>query len=236
MLGTPAKLRRDVSQALRSPETTATLRNETRGRFDMRNAHRASIGAVNVFKRRQEEEGQETAVSFLVDMSSSMMGQNIRSAVSLALHLGDAAKACSCPFEVLGFLSPKSNPNGPTAGLLEVKAFRDPWQEARGWVGSMVSAASGGTSMMPAIPDAAARLRNQHGVSRRILIVLTDGEDGWPRQSVRAAVKGAVAQGVEVVMLGIGTSVTHLGVPHVNVTSLEDVAKDGLKALVAVLK
>ena len=231
MIATPAKLRRDVTKALRSPEALDNLRRESRGRFDMRDVTRASAGAVNVFRRREESPGQSTAVALLLDMSSSMIGPGIRNAVALALHLGDACKACSVPFEVLGFTQPAHAPN-PQSGILEAKSFRDPWPEAREFVASMANAVSGGTAMMPAMIDVAKRLRARKGVSRRIMIVLTDGEDGFSYASIRAAAKNALARdGVETIMIGAGTDVARLGLPHVNVWNLRDVAQEGLTAL-----
>jgi cobalamin biosynthesis protein CobT len=208
----PAKLRRDVTKAVRSPERTSVARHETKGRYDNRASARALAGAVNVFRRREEEEGREAAVSFLIDLSSSMSGKPIETAVALALHLGDALRAASVPFEVMGFTMP-GHLSTPKAGLTVAKAFGDPWQDARPYVGALVNAPSGGTSMMPAIVGASKRLRAKTGVTRRILLCL-----------------------VEVVMIGCLEDVSAYGPRHVNVMNLRDVTTDGLGALVDVLE
>jgi hypothetical protein len=233
LIPTPAKLRRDVTRALKSPDMAANHRHEARGRFDMRDVSRAQAGAVNVFRRREETPGENTAVALLLDCSSSMQGGTMQGAVALALHLGDACKAASIPFEVLGFISPRDlRFDRPTASLLEVKSFRDPWQAARAVTAAMVNAPSGGTSMMPAMIDTAKRLKARSGVTRRVMIVLTDGEDTWARQSIRAAAKTALARdGVETLIIGAFMDVKPLGLPHVNVSSLKALASKGLEAL-----
>jgi cobalamin biosynthesis protein CobT len=235
LIPTPAKLRRDVTRALRSPDLTLNHRHETRGRFDMRDVSRAQAGATSVFRRREEALGENAAVSFLIDLSTSMRGSCIEATTALALHLGDACKASNVPFEVLGFLSPPPRARRsaqPTSILMEVKSFRDPWQEARPYVASLIHAPKGGTSMMPAMIDVAKRLRAKAGVSRRVMLVLTDGEDGWSAGSARAAAKTALTRdGVETLVIGALTDVKHLGLPYVNVTSLRELATQGLEAL-----
>ena len=233
LIPTPAKLRRDVTRALKSPDMATNHRHEARGRFDMRDVGRAQAGAMNVFRRREEAPGENTAVALLLDCSSSMQGGTMQGAVALALHLGDACKAASIPFEVLGFISPRDlRFDRPTANLLEVKSFRDPWQAARAVTAAMVHAPSGGTSMMPAMIDTAKRLKARSGVTRRVMIVLTDGEDTWAKQSIRAAAKTALARdGVETLIIGAFMDVKPLGLPHVNVTSLKALASKGLEAL-----
>jgi hypothetical protein len=233
LIPTPAKLRRDVTRALKSPDMATNHRHEARGRFDMRDVGRAQAGAVNVFRRREEAPGENTAVALLLDCSISMQGGTMQGAVALALHLGDACKAANIPFEVLGFLCPRDvRFERPTANLLEVKSFRDPWQATRAVTAAMVHAPSGGTSMMPAMVDTAKRLKARSGVTRRVMIVLTDGEDTWAKQSIRAAAKTALARdGVETLIIGAFMDVKPLGLPHVNVSSLKALASKGLEAL-----
>jgi len=113
-----------------------------------------------------------------------------------------------------------------------VKSFRDPWQSARAVTAAMVHAPNGGMSMMPAMIDTAKRLKARSGVTRRVMIVLTDGEDTWAKQSIRAAAKTALARdGVETLIIGAFMDVKPLGLPHINVTSMKALASKGLEAL-----
>ena len=61
-IGSPAKLRRHLTMAVKSPERVSNERHQVSGRLDMRNLVGLATGASNVFKRRVEEEGREAAV------------------------------------------------------------------------------------------------------------------------------------------------------------------------------
>ena len=102
-IASPAKLRRHLTMAVKSPERVAHERYQVSGRLDLRNLVGLSIGAPNVFRRRVEEEGREAAVSILMDVSGSMSGERIAAAKAMALHMGDALKAAGVKFEIAGF-------------------------------------------------------------------------------------------------------------------------------------
>lgn len=234
-LRSPAKVRRDVTKAVRAPDLLDVEHYHTRGRFDARAYVRVDAGAVNVFRRRTDTPGQTAAVSLLLDLSGSMSGERAEAAACLALHLGDALKAAAVPFEIAGFI--RARGEGAAHGLVMAKDFRTTWTDARDAVGALSAAATGGTAMMPGIKAMAARLRARAGVSRRILLVLTDGQDGFSAGSNKAAIKAADAMGVEVIGLGMFYDASHVfgASRHVLVSSLADVSAKGLSALVDVL-
>lgn len=235
LLSTPAKLRRDITRAVRSPEQLDTEHYQTRGRFDARAFARVETGAENIFRRRSESMGQTAAVSLLIDLSQSMQGERIRTASCLALHLGDALRAAAVPFEIAGFIC--AGAVSSAHGLIMAKTFRDPWQgEARDRTGALSLAARGGTAMMPAIMAMSERLQRRSGVTRRILLVLTDGADGFTDGSVKASIAAAEARGVEVVGLGMLHDASHVFARHVPINDLSTVARDGLGALLDVLR
>ena len=120
-------------------------------------------------------------------------------------------------------------------GIIVAKSFRDGWADARDRAGAMALAAKGGTAMMPGIITMANRLRARGGVSRRVLIVLTDGEDRYNPNSNRAAIAAAEAHGVEVVGLGMCHDASHIFTRHVLINDLNAVADRGLGALLDVL-
>ena len=233
-LSTPAKLRRDITRAVRSPEQFDNEHYQTRGRFSARSFARVETGAENIFRRRTESIGQTAAVSLLIDMSNSMSGYLISSAACLALHLGDALKAAAVPFEIAGFTCNGSG--GASHGLIVAKGFNEPWQgEARNRAAGLARAARGGTAMMPAIMAMSERLQRRAGVTRRVLIVLTDGEDGFTNGSVKASIAAAEAKGVEVIGLGMFHDASHVFKRHILIDDLDAVARDGLGALLTVL-
>jgi len=228
-ISTPARLRRHVTQAVRSPDLEDLERFQTRGRLDRRAWTRMEAGAENIFRRRSETIGQNCAVSLLLDLSDSMKHHRaIDAAASLAIHLGDALKAAAVPFEVLGFTSVPS--------ILVIKGFDLPWQVARPMMGNISTLPDGGTAMLPGMMAASNRLLAMGRVSRRILLVLTDGDDDYTVQANRACIRAQEARGVEIVGIGIGRhDVSGVFKRFINVRSLADVAAKGLDALVAVL-
>jgi hypothetical protein len=235
-LSTPAKLRRDVTRAVRSPDLSDIEHYQTKGRFDRRAYTRAEAGASTVFRRMSEAKGQAAAVSLLLDLSSSMAGERAIVATCLALHLGDALKAASVPFEIGGFVTPHGH--GGNNGVHLIKRYEDGWIGTRDQVTLMTNMPTGGTAMLPGMKFMVDRLVKRGNVSRRILLVLTDGEDNYSRESNRAMVKAARAKGVEI----IGIGVQHDASPafgkanHIHVPNLTTVATDGLTGLVKALE
>ena len=191
----PAKLRRHLTAAVKSPERVAVDRRQVSGRLDMRNLVGLSIGSPNVFKRRVEEEGREAAVTLSIDVSGSMAGDRLRAAKALALHMGDALKAAGVKFEICAW-----------DDIVEVipKPF------AKGWSVETQRAVAGlktmsGTGMLPAMKAAAERLLKVGNVTRRILLVMTDGADSYAMEANSALCKFYAARGVEIVGIGLQT-------------------------------
>ena len=223
----PAKLRRHLTAAVKSPERVAVDRRQVSGRLDMRNLVGLSIGAPNVFKRRVEEEGREAAVTLSIDVSGSMSGERLRAAKALALHMGDALKAAGVKFEICAW-----------DDIVEVipKPF------AKGWATDTQRAVAGlkcmsGTGMLPAMKSAAERLLKVGNVTRRILFVLTDGADSYAPEANMALCKFYASRGVEIVGIGLQT----YGVKSVfngkavEVWNMRELSEKGLAQLVSVL-
>jgi hypothetical protein len=248
-LSTPAKLRRDVTLAVKSPERVGRDRRQTTGRMDMRLAAQMRAGSQNVFSRRHDETGVQAAVSLLVDMSSSMRGERAKAAAALALHLGDALKTAGVKFEIGGYYQMNSREDGACRARLGFcKEMNAGWtQEARGRTAALASMPNGGTATMPAAKEMARRLLNERNATRRILLVLTDGQDCYSPESMKACRDYYAKLGVEIVALAIMINENGAG-QHVklllkrsfgkNVTfvdNLSQIASAGLHELVTVL-
>jgi Mg-chelatase subunit ChlD len=223
----PAKLRRHLTAAVKSPERVAVDRRQVSGRLDMRNLVGLSIGAPNVFKRRIEEEGREAAVCITMDISGSMAGNRLRAAKAMALHMGDALKAAGVKFEIAAW-----------DDIVEIIA--KPY--AKGWSTETQRAVAGlkclsGTGMLPAMKAAAERLLKVGNVTRRIMLVLTDGADSYAMEANSALCKFYAARGVEIV--GIGLQTHGIAGPFngkaVSVWDTSDLSAQGLKQLVRIL-
>ena len=194
-IASPAKLRRHLTLAVKSPERVGVERRQVSGRLDLRNLAGVMSGSETVFRRRVEDEGREAAVGLLLDVSGSMKGERLAAAKAMALHMGDALKAAGVKFEIAAFDDNQ---------LWTPKPFAKAWSnDTRRAVAGLLTA--GGTSMLPAMKMCAERLLKVGGVSRRILLVLTDGDDNFPAEANAALCAWYKARGVEIVGIGLLT-------------------------------
>jgi uncharacterized protein YegL len=227
IITSPAKLRRHLTLAVKSPERVSKDRFQTSGRLDMRNLVGLTIGAPNVFTRRIEDEGREAAVSLLIDISGSMQGFRLQCAKALALHMGDALKAAGVKFEIAAF---------------DDRFILTPKPMTKGWNTETKRAVAGlkclsGTAMLPAIKQAAERLAKTANVTRRILMVLTDGQDSFSATANAAHCAHLRRRGVEVIGIGLQTSglaLTFNGA-IVSVQDASQLSTQGLATLVKTL-
>jgi hypothetical protein len=194
-IASPAKLRRHLTQAVKSPERVGVERRQVSGRLDLRNLSGIMSGSETVFRRRVEEDGREAAVGLLLDVSGSMKGFRLQAAKAMALHMGDALKAAGVKFEIAAF---------DDCQLWTPKPFAKAWSnDTRRAVAGLQTA--GGTSMLPAMKTCAERLLKVGGVSRRILLALTDGDDSFPAEANAALCAWYKTRGVEIVGIGLLT-------------------------------
>ena len=224
---TPAKLRRHLTLAVKSPERVAFDRHQVSGRLDLRDSVGLATGAPNVFKRRIEEEGREAVVSFLIDISGSMKGERLKAAKALALHMGDALKAAGVRFEIVAF---------DDTCVITPKPMNKGWaDETKRAVASMQ--AMNGTAMLPALKLCAERLLKAGNATRRILLALTDGQDGYAQEANTALCRYYRARGVEII--GIGLQAGRVGGNFddkaVSVRDCSALSRTGLSELVKVL-
>ena len=195
VIASPAKLRRHLTLAVKSPERVGVERRQVSGRLDLRNLSGIVSGSETVFRRRIEDEGREAAMTFLLDVSGSMKGERLRAAKAMALHMGDALKAAGVKFEIAAF---------DDNTIWTPKPFAKAWSnDTRRAVAGMLTA--GGTAMLPAMKQCAERLLKVGAVSRRILLVLTDGQDGYPAEANAALCAWYQTRGVEIIGIGLMT-------------------------------
>jgi Mg-chelatase subunit ChlD len=196
IIPSPARLKRHVTLAVKAPERVGYERFQTSGRLDMRNAVAIALHSPNAFRRRIDEAGREAAVTLLVDVSSSMAGNRIMQARALALHMGDALKAAGVKFEIATFSAATG------VNMTYPKAMAKPWNmTTRQHVAAMRP--TGGTLMLPAIKICGARLEATPHVTRRVMLVLTDGADSYSGEANAMNCNIWRARGVEVFGLGL---------------------------------
>jgi cobalamin biosynthesis protein CobT len=227
----PGILRDQVSRLIRADERHGTERYRSTGRLDRRALTRMSMDAQNVFTRRTMAEGVDTAIMFLLDGSGSMDTADdgavtrFTNASLLALHLAEAAEAARGICNVSGFFGIQE-----LVHIATYKPFHGPLDV------DLLASGKGctATPLSPAILVARDALLAEQA-TRRILIVLTDGECDYGVECTQAAVKMAESKGIEVLGIGLGLDVSKVFTKHVNVTDMGEVATQGLEALVRML-
>jgi nitric oxide reductase activation protein len=156
-----------------------------------------------------------------------MAGHPLQCAKALALHMGDALKAAGVKFEIAAF---------------DDRFLVTPKPMAKAWSNETKRAVAGlkclaGTAMLPAIRQAAERLLKAANVTRRILMVLTDGADSYSASANAAHCAHLRRRGVEVIGIALyapGLDRTFNGAV-VNVSNASQLSTQGLASLVKTL-
>lgn len=212
-----ASLRTRLLRLLSSKERWGWDGGRMSGRFDRRAASRMMAGSESVFKRRWEAEGINTAVSILIDGSSSMCGKEIVMCQSLCIALADICEKAGAALEINMFVSGPTTPGEydrdmygdhvgergdgiyAPAALVEFKSWDKKSNPAD--LRTIASVPFGGT------PDAHAVYSVIKGIAsrpepRKIVMVLTDGQGGV--NTVRHSVDMAEKMGIAVFAFAIG--------------------------------
>ncbi|WP_411508219.1 vWA domain-containing protein [Brucella anthropi] len=228
-----AKLRLDIKNFVSAPERVSFERYLEAGRLDTRLAAKMRAGSTRVFKRRQEDEGQNAAVMFLTDISPSMSGGQDVSAAVLAIHMVEAIEQAGSPVCVAAFddRTAKADARIRIAKPFNKRARACAWEMA-----NLADFKSNGTNMSPAILQAAKRLKAVNA-TRHILFVLTDGECTHGKGTTKQCAKLAEAMGVEVIGFGVGCDVRSAFPTAIRVSSdMNEIARTGLSVLAKTLK
>lgn len=198
-------LKAQLYRILKAPEVCGWDGGALGGRFDGKRAPRMFAGSEQVFKRRWLSEGIDTAVSIVIDMSSSMNGGAIGAAVDLAFTIADACEGARADVEVVGFKSNQyygKNGGGSgldgnyvageynsTATLVVAKRFNQKLAKVAHHFAFIKKCASGGTPDYTAVKGVCEQM-SQLPHQRKVVIVITDGigeagYGGWDEQRGR---------------------------------------------------
>ena len=242
---TSARLRNDIRRLVRSPDREEIERRRPNGRFDRKMLASAIAGTETVFRRRQEVDGTTAAVSLLIDLSTSMSGNRIQAAASLAVNLTEIIERAGASIEVGGFLPDDHSvyelisKQVPVSGRLKIFKTRSENTRqfaTRRQLGMIRYAANGNTRMAPALLEMGNRLR-QAKANKRILIVLADGNCDLGDDVVRAATRLLEAYGILVIGVGIFDDMSKMTPRHnLSIYDLYDLANHGLGALLKELR
>ncbi|HFL7941977.1 VWA domain-containing protein (plasmid) [Pseudomonas fulva] len=240
-LGRKAQVLASKLQGLLMQQEEAESFTTTRGQLGQNHLYRLGLGDVRVFTQSEEVERPTTAVSVVVDLSSStqdeadkkfakgekvqfeaaMAPSTLRSILESVVLLEKVFDQIGCPREVLGF-APKS---GELMSM--VRCFGDNTQTAINRIGGLRKMAGGGhTPIGEAVFHAGRRLLT-HEANRKVMFVLTDGAPGNVEKAVEMT-RFCESGGIRVVYLVIGEKVrtdwlTTAGIPFAVAKSCSEV-------------
>lgn len=166
-----------------------------KGKIDNRRIATVKTGNTRIFKEKKISEKRDTAVTFLVDMSGSMGGQPIRTAMTSVLFFLEVLQLARVKSEVLGFTVARYLPDSindhvreirwgaapdfsryEPLRIFEVKKFNEPYNLAvKQRIGSYRSIPMSNNVDGECVEYAYQRLL-QRREKRRILFVLSDGQ------------------------------------------------------------
>ena len=228
-----AVLSGQISRLLVAPERSWTTHRETSGRLDRRALARVGTGALDVFSRREEQAGVDTALMVLVDGSGSMkVSGRMETAMVTAWHIASAADTAGARVAVYVFYTGEVS-----AKLYPIVEFGESVRARAGGFPHVIP--QGFTPLSPAILGAAELLMGEALATRRILMVLTDGDCDLGNARVTEACDIARAWGVEVVGIGIDAPAVAAAFPQgrsVNVRDLSQLGATGLGVLCDLLE
>ncbi|MFW6118824.1 MAG: cobaltochelatase CobT-related protein [Planctomycetota bacterium] len=256
-----AGLRRRLLQTLLGRRETRWLGDRTRGRLDPRSLHRlAAARSARVFRQRTESATGRTACTLLLDLSSSMAGQQLDLCRQLALVFSESLSRLAFPTEIIGFSTLDDDRREEIAGELGIeldevsqrytrvvplyhavfKRFDEPWRTAASRMGHLHARAL--TPLGESLLFAGRRLASRPE-SRKVLFCLTDGlpvvgalEEGVTLEHACRAVGRLEAAGIEPVGIGIQeNSVEEIFDSHAVISHLGDLLRGFMKKLCAVL-
>ena len=187
-------MRTSVKRIIQSPDRVKHARRLETGRFDVRAAGRAKIGAKDVFKRRRDSKGHKAAVAITLDNSYSM-GRDTADQAALAIHLAECIEQAGCKLGVFGF---KGNQT-----IAYIKRFDQAVKKALPAFVWADNNDTGSTPLSETMLRASGELAKQDATAH-VLFVLTDGGDNNGKGAMDAACKFARARGQTVIGVCIG--------------------------------
>ena len=210
------------------------------GRLSATGMIRAACGSDDVFERRSVLSGVDSAVSVLVDCSGSMSGPRLTAARDTAAVLTTTLARCSgVRTAVYSFTTGSHNDDVgnlgralrdaareddlelgldqvtplPKLSSVSVERFKTFNEQPAALLGRIMHMhANGGTPTCEALQIVADDLAKQ-SAGRRVLILITDGDDGRPALLAKV-VNRIMATGTIVLAIGIGSDVCTDAFPH----------------------
>jgi cobalamin biosynthesis protein CobT len=248
-----AALRGAITNLLVAPEMCGWDNGFSSGRFDRRSVSRMMAGNENVFERRWESEGIDTAVSILIDCSGSMVHARIGAAHDVTNMLAEIFDRAGVSFGVYGFTSgggrnyyklysetdingnsassnmPRRDKTSDPAVLYDFKPYGKKLSACREAMDAIFTTAGGCTPDLSAINYVGNELLLRPE-RRKIMFVISDGQ-GDDRDVVRARVECLQKAGIDVIGIGIEYNVDDVFDYCVTVNSVSELSAASFKQI-----
>jgi len=258
MRGAVGVMSRKLAYALKTSTESTIESGYKRGRLDTKSMSRVVTSAArNVFSRKVEGEAVDTAVTLLVDLSSSMNDKaaiKINACAEAVIATAEALTGTGCTFEVLGFNEywatedEKKNIPGTYARtaptkIYVLKSFSESLTSAMPNLGAIQELAHGYTNDTQAVLMAGFGLSKREE-RRKIMIVFTDGSPyyhgnvggGICERTLRDAVDVITKTGVEIVGVGILTDhVQNFYPKSIHISDTSELSKSFITSLTNIL-
>jgi hypothetical protein len=213
---------------------------EESGRVDRKAFPRFATGDENIFSRRTRREGNDSAVSILLDLSASMSQKGIEHAQRVVIHLGSLLDSCRAQWACTGYYTlnveyimknDEVESSLENVSFIEIKTFKQSTLQAAAELGSLQKLCYGKT------PDFAAPILHLReidalSVRKKVLILLTDATTLVPDQCKYVS-DFADKLHINLVVIGInaGHRISAYGDAAVDVKNPEDLSKKAFSHL-----
>jgi cobalamin biosynthesis protein CobT len=245
-------LRSNLMRLLRSIDLVGWSSYEESGRLDRRALTRFASGSANIFSRRQVVEAEKSAVSLLIDLSSSMMKGVVKNDVQITRievlqdvtiqlsRLLDRAKvdfsvtgfyqdSCDRIFDVPTHNGEKVEVRAEPCTFVPFKQWREPLVRCVAKLGSIQRFCKGATPAYIAIEKAIEDLAKQD-TQRKILFILTDAES-FDAREIKHLDAVAERLGIKMIAVGIQTHDTIWFKHNVSVMDLQSLGEQAFSKL-----
>jgi cobalamin biosynthesis protein CobT len=207
-------LRAKILAVLQSQKVRRHVGDKERGGIDSGTLATLRTGNKRIFAERTPDVDTDTAVGILIDQSGSMGGVKAATAAKAAIALSECLSKVGIPFAVWGF----DNPGGSVGygdGLYsrveacETVVYKDFHEQFQAVRTRMVNVFGRGNNTDGEFVLSSARILARRSESRKILMVLSDGEPAAGGSGddahLKDAVRRTIAAGIEVFGIGILT-------------------------------
>ena len=217
----PAKLRFEVKRLFDNSDTSNYNLNQKAGKINSRTLKTIPSGNVNLFKRREEVEGIDSAVVILLDVSNSMFAYDLKDS-----FISPAVQACAALLETLSaaHVNTAVLSFGDEASI--IKPFSTPYKRTLPLLQAVGN--GGATNDFFALRYAHNMLLGRRE-ERKICFVITDGDGN--RKAVKQQADAGRNLGITTIGIGIFNDISGTYGQGITINSIADLGTATFKQI-----